>query len=509
MPRMTAMSLSLRMYRYAACLCAGMAASLALPPAGIVSALLCFSPVFYFAANALTAKMAGLYIGLSSWGWFMASLYWVGSSLFIDGGLQLLLLPLVCLLFPLFLSLFWVTGAVVAFKVFSSPSARLIGFIICFGCADYLRSVVLTGFPWNVTAHAFLGSFVLVQGASFVGQHGLNFLALSVIVAPIFLIQRRFSLAAVCLLPFVFCFILSADRLRTMPPVPDIDIIVPVIRLIQPNIPQQEKWDLDQRGSHLQQIITLAREQSISTPLTVLPEAALASVWPREPKLLKNMAQLITSPSGRMATGILRHDEAGNLFNSVLFFDHGGKLQQIYDKQHLVPFGEYVPGRGLPLVDVFAGSVDIEKGKAAQPIIVPDIGSLRILICYEIIFPDFIAADSYRPDFLLALSNDAWFGQTAGPYQHFEQARMRAIEEGLPVLRVANTGISGLIDSYGRVLARSELGTAAVIDVPVPSALDGTVYTQLRTTAPLLILVSYLLMSLWLELFWKRRNKGE
>ena len=196
-------SLSLRMLKHTFCICAGVAASLALPPAGIVPAILFLSPVFYFAANALTARQAALYVGLSSWGWFMASLYWIGSSLFVDGGAQLLLLlPLVCLLFPLFLSLFWVTGAVVAFKVFSSPSARLIGFIICFGCADYLRSVVLTGFPWNVTAHAFLGSLVLAQGASFVGQNGLNFLVLSVIVAPSLLMQRRFGLVFVSLTPF-------------------------------------------------------------------------------------------------------------------------------------------------------------------------------------------------------------------------------------------------------------------------------------------------------------------
>ena len=506
---MAVMVLRFWMPKYVVCLCAGMAASLALPPAGIVPALFLFSPVFYFAANALTAWVAGLYIGLSSLGWFIASLYWIGSSLFVDGGMQLLLLPFVCLLFPLFLALFWATGAAVSFRAFSSPSVRLIGFIICLGCADYLRSVVLTGFPWNVTAHAFLESFVLAQGAAFVGQHGLNFLALSLIVAPIFIMQRRFSLTAVCLLPFVLCFILSADRLRKMPPAPDMDGPAPIIRLIQPNIPQQEKWDLVQRKSHLQQMITLARQQPVLAQLTVLPEAALASVWPREPKLVKNMAELIASPLGRMATGILRRDEAGNLFNSVLFFDHFGQLQQIYDKQHLVPFGEYAPGRGLPFVDVIAGSVDIKQGQAAQPVIVPNIGRLRALICYEIIFPDFIAADSYRPDLLLTLSNDAWFGQTAGPHQHFAQARMRAIEEGLPVFRVANTGISGGIDSYGRVLVRSDLGIAAVIDVPVTSALDGTVYTQLRITAPLLILLSYLLISLWLELSQQKRNKND
>ena len=495
------------MLKYAACLFAGIAASLALPPVGLVPALLFFSPVFYFAANAMTTWKAGLYIGLSSWGWCMASLYWIGSSLFVDGGLQLLLLPFVCLLFPLFLAFFWAAGALVAFRVFSSPSIRLIGFVICLGCADYLRSVVLTGFPWNVTSHAFLGWIVLAQGASFVGQHGLNFLALSVIIAPIFLMKRRFSLAVVCLLPFLSCFTLSAERMRTIPPSLDIDIKAPIVRLIQPNIPQREKWNLNQREFHLKQIIALTRQQPTSAQLTVLPEAALASVWPREPELVKNLAELITTPSGTMATGMLRRSEAGNLFNSAIFFNHSGQLQQVYDKQKLVPFGEYTPWQGLPLFDAIAASVDIKKGEAAEPVIVPKIGSLRVLICYEIIFPDFISADKYRPDLLLTLSNDAWFGQTAGPHQHFAQARMRAIEEGLPVFRVSNTGISGVIDSYGRVLARTELGTAAVIDSSVSPALDGTVYTQLRIIAPFLMLLSYLFMTLWLEFFEQRRNK--
>ena len=137
-----------------------------------------------------------------------------------------------------------------------------------------------------------------------------------------------------------------------------------------------------------------------------------------------------------------------------------------------------------------------------------DIGSFRDLICYAIIFPDFSVADNFRPDVLLTLSNDAWYGQTAWPHQHFAEARMWAIEEGLPVFRVANTGISGAIDAYGRVLARSELGVATVIDAPVPLALEGTVYTQLRMVAPLLLLLSYLFMSLWLEFSHQRRNKN-
>ena len=296
--------------------------------------------------------------------------------------------------------------------------------------------------------------------------------------------------------------------MRTFPPALDMDEVAPIIRLIQPNISQQDKWDFEQRGAHLDKMIALAQQEPMPAHLTVLPEAALATVWPLEQGLVKNMAELISSPLGTLAMGILRRDEAGSWFNSVLFFDRGGQLKQIYDKQHLVPFGEYVPVRGLPCVDVIAGSVDIKQGQAAQPVIVPNIGSLRVLICYEIIFPDFIAADNFRPDVVLTLSNDAWFGQTVGPHQHFAQARMRAIEEGLPVFRVANTGISGAIDGYGRVLSRSELGTAAVIDAPVPSALEGTVYTQLRMVAPLSLLLVYLFMTLCLEFSHQNRNKS-
>ena len=110
---------------------------------------------------------------------------------------------------------------------------------------------------------------------------------------------------------------------------------------------------------------------------------------------------------------------------------------------------------------------------------------------------------------ILTLSNDAWFGQTAGPHQHFAQARLRAIEEGLPVIRVANTGISGVIDSYGRVLVSSELGTAVAIDSPVPASRGNTIYSQMRLLAPLLLLAGFLLMCFWLEIYAQRRNKSE
>jgi len=224
---------------------------------------------------------------------------------------------------------------------------------------------------------------------------------------------------------------------------------------------------------------------------------------------VKNMAALIAGPSGMMATGMLRRNEKGELFNSVLFVDAAGQIHHIYDKQHLVPFGEYVPVRGLPFIDVIAGKTDIRAGGEARPFGLPGLGQIRVLICYEVIFPDFIASDRQRPDVILTLSNDAWFGQTTGPHQHFAQARLRAIEEGLPVIRVANTGISGVIDSYGRVLASSDLGTAQTIDSIVPRSRNTTLYSQIRLLAPLVLLAGYLLMCFWLEICAQRRNNNQ
>jgi len=497
------------MHKYSICVLSGIAASLSLPPVGLVPALVLFALPFYFSVTASSARQAMLYGGLSAWGWFMASVYWVGSSLFVAGGVQLLLLPVVCLLFPLFLALFWAAGTGLVFIGLSSTSARLFGLIAGLGCADYLRSVLFTGFPWNVTGHAFLGWLPLAQGASIVGQNGLNFLALSVVVAFVFAVRRQIRLTGLCLLPVLVVSGLSVQMKASMPAVNSIQDKGALVRLIQPNIPQKDKWDRDKRGTHLQQMISLATSNGGPAVLTVLPEAALASVWPREPDLIKNMAALVAGPSGMMATGMLRRNENGELFNSVLFVDAAGQLHHIYDKQHLVPFGEYVPFRGVPFIDVIAGKTDIKAGDEALVFDLPDLGKIRILICYEVIFPDFIASDQNRPDFILTLSNDAWFGETAGPHQHFAQARMRAIEEGLPVIRVANTGISGVIDGYGRVLVSSELGTAQAIDSIVPSSTHNTIYAQMRLAAPLGLLFSYLLICFWLEIYVQRRNKNQ
>ena len=360
-----------------------------------------------------------------------------------------------------------------------------------------------------MTGHAFLGWLPLAQGASIVGQNGLNFLALSVVVAFVFAVRRQIRLTGLCLLPVLVVSGLSVQMNASMPAVDSIQGEGALVRLIQQNIPQKDKWDRDKRGTHLQQMISLATSNDEPAVLTVLPEAALASVWPREPDLVKNMAALVAGPSGMMATGMLRRNENGELFNSVLFVDAAGQLHHIYDKQHLVPFGEYVPFRGVPFIDVIAGKTDIKAGDEALVFDLPNLGKIRILICYEVIFPDFIASDQNRPDLILTLSNDAWFGETAGPHQHFAQARMRAIEEGLPVIRVANTGISGVIDGYGRVLVSSELGTAQAIDSIVPSSTHNTIYAQMRLAAPLGVLFSYLLICFWLEIYAQRRNKNQ
>ncbi|MGB1399841.1 MAG: apolipoprotein N-acyltransferase, partial [Candidatus Puniceispirillaceae bacterium] len=188
---------------------------------------------------------------------------------------------------------------------------------------------------------------------------------------------------------------------------------------------------------------------------------------------------------------------------------HSGGLLGQYHKQHLVPFGEYIPFRQLPFIDAIAGQGEFSNGRAVEDIYIEPFGYIRVLICYEIIFPAFIARDKRRPDMLITLSNDAWFGNTSGPHQHFYQSRLRAIEEGLAVYRLANTGVSGGFDGFGRLLGKTDLGTRAVIDLPHIGALAPPFYAKNRITAPVLLFVWLGVLAIFLELFSKRRNKSQ
>ena len=475
----------------------GAGASLALLPAGIVPMLLLMIVVFWRISIAADRWSAGLRGWMMATGWFSISLYWISHSLFIGDAAFLFMLPISALGLPLFLGLFWGFASFISYSLSANPSIRLIGLGLWLGLAELARGTVLTGFPWNAPGQAFLALDLTAQAGAFVGQYGLNFALFSGISAMALLPNRKW-LAFVIGLPVIGLCILSGWRALNAPSLETLLEDRPVVRLVQPNIPQSDKWDKIARFEHIRTLISLSRVHYPLPQLTIWPETAIAGVLPNDSALVRQAAQAAAAFDGMLLLGTLRFDEKDRLYNSALLASGSGEILAITDKLHLVPFGEYVPMRQIPFIDAIAGVTDFEPGSKSVKFDAGIYGQLDILICYEVIFPGFIA-DRTRPSALINLTNDAWFGQTAGPHQHLYQARARAIEEGLPLMRVANTGISAGIDPYGRIISQIALGTAGFIDVALPRALAPTFYASYRWFGMSFIIVWLTIIGLWVD----------
>jgi apolipoprotein N-acyltransferase len=246
------------------------------------------------------------------------------------------------------------------------------------------------------------------------------------------------------------------------------------IRLVQPSIPQSLKWDRGAAEDNFRRLIELSSAKPVHPLAAVVwPEAAVTSLLDRNPEHRRAIGA-IAPKDGYVLTGALRANPppatVAQVWNSVEAVDASGDIRASYDKAHLVPFGEYMPLHDiLPLKKLTAGSIDLSAGPGPTTIALPGLPAVSPLICYEAIFPAAIVDRASRPHWLLNVTNDAWYGRSSGPYQHFAIARTRAVEEGLPLIRVANNGISGVIDAEGRVLARTNLDDVTYADVVLPA----------------------------------------
>jgi apolipoprotein N-acyltransferase len=275
------------------------------------------------------------------------------------------------------------------------------------------------------------------------------------------------------------------------------------LRLVQPNIPQDLKWDPQRLEGNFRVALELSRAPA-STAVThvIWPETAVPFVLAAEPARVAALAA-VTPPGGLLVTGAIRAvrlaDASVRAWNSLQAVDAEGRIVATYDKFHLVPFGEYVPFRGLlSIAKITPGNLDFTPGPGLVTLDLPGLPPVSPLICYEIIFPDEVALRAPRPAWLLNLTNDAWFGISSGPYQHFAAARFRAVEEGLPVVRAANNGISAVVDPYGRVVARLGLGATGVVDSDLPGALVAPPYARWGGRVPGLLMLVFVVMALLL-----------
>ena len=491
-----------------ACLFAGMGASMALPPFGVVPMIALLSWPVLVIAGASGLRAAGLAAGVTGFGWFLASLWWISLSLVTGDTNYWPLLPVPLIGIPLLLALFWVPAAVIAHRIGRTPAGRAGWLLLGLAAAEWARGHVATGFPWNAPGYLFSAHLTLLQSASVFGLYGLTLLALAAGFAPAFWIlgQRRLAICLVAVLPVLA--LVGGLRLATMPsPSPDVPKLV---RLVQPAVPQHEKWDRGLRPGHLQRLQQLSRGQVPVPQLVIWPETAFAGLLDREPELLKAAAWESLPFDGWLITGVPRFDGQRRLFNSAALMRADGQIEALYDKRRLVPFGEFVPFRPfVPFADAVVGPIDFSRGSGDRLFTLPHYGKLQLLICYETLFPGVAAGPGPRPDILVNLTNDAWFGDTPGPWQHLAQARMRAVEEGLPMLRVANTGISAAFGPKGRMLASIGLGQTGFADIEVPAPLPPTIYARWREGLFLGLLLMLMLVNIGLDRSRPMGHQGE
>ena len=449
-------------------------------------------------ARALTAAIAGWCFGF---GYLVPGLYWIGGAFLVQADRFAILLPFAITLLPAYLALYFgfATGlASMAWKPQPARGAeRVLALALALAASEWLRGHWFTGFPWNAIGYGLTIDNALAQSASLVGVTGLTFWAVLIFSAPVLLLgdaewKRRWPLPLIALAVLVAGWVSGNARLsQTEASNPN-----PVqLRLVQPNTPETEKFEAASQRRIFDRILDLSQRDSSGRKDGLAAIKVL--IWPEEPLnflLLQSPEALaeirgILNGHATLLTGTVRLElepSSGTdtarkrYFNSLVAIDANGTPGAIFDKTHLVPFGEYLPYESwlglLGLENLTRTAGGLAEGHNPRQLAPAGLPVLSPLICYEAIFPGEAVGPGDRPAWLLNITNDAWFGEQTGPYQHFHQARIRAIEEGLPLVRAAITGISAIVDAHGRVRQSLPLMTAGVIDGVLPSALPVTLY---------------------------------
>lgn len=464
------------------------------------------------ARRARAAFTTGWLFGL---GYFIAGLYWVANAFMVQAERFGSLAPVAVIGLAALLAMF-TGGAALLSRV---AGVRGIGGVLVFAASwttfEWLRSWVLTGFPWNLIGSVWVFSDALIQSTAVFGTYGLGLVTVIVAAMPAVLADARTTsgraVAAIAAGLVVMALIWAGGATRLavagpQPGVPDVRL-----RLVQPNIPQKLKFRRDLLDEHLAKYLELTAAPAEPAPTHVIwGETAAPLFLSDDPERLARIGAA-TPDDGLTIVGTMRRSPADaelRIWNSLLAIAPDGAVVGIYDKSHLVPGGEYVPFRdivsAIGITKVTAGTIDFSAGPGVQTLALPGLPAVSPLICYEVIFPARVTAGSGgsegAPRWLLNLTNDAWYGNSPGPYQHFAASRLRAVEEGLPLVRVANTGISAIVDPFGRVIRRLDLDRAGFVDGPLPKPLERpTLYAVVGNWSPLTLAALTAALGLFLQ----------
>ncbi len=451
---------------------------LALPPLGILPVLLVgLSGLIWLWEGSTSRRQAfeaGWWWGL---GWFSLGIYWLANALLVEAATFAWLIPFATLGLGGVLAVFIGGATLLAWWPKLGSVGRLFVLAATWTLMEWCRSWVLTGFPWNPLGSVWDIALPVLQLGSLVGVFGLSLFTVLVFGLPTLLTRRAVgaSLALVAVAALGGWIRLEAHPTEM---VPDLRL-----RLIQPNLSQKNKWEPEKRAQDLKEQMELSFAPGWEKVNHILwPESAIPYFVEHDEEKRRVVAAA-APPGGFVIAGGLRARRTENtrhLWNSLLIIGESSQIVQIYDKVHLVPFGEYIPLRGiLPIDTITQAGIDFQPGPGQQTLHVPGLPPFSPLICYEVVFPgSVVGRDQPRPEWLLTITNDGWFGISAGPHQHLAAARMRSIEEGLPMVRDANTGISAVFDGMGREIKRLRLGEKGVLDTDLPKSQEATVFAR-------------------------------
>lgn len=455
-----------------------------------------------FLSRLLPAAIVGWSFGF---GFFLAGLWWIGAAFLVDAPVFGWLMPFAVVLLPAGLAFFWAFGAALARLFWSDRWSRVLVFAVALSVAEWLRGHLFTGFPWNAVGYALTPVPVMMQSAALVGIWGLTLAACFIFAAPALLVgaspaERRAGRVAVAVAGGLLLAHVGFGVVR-LAGGPDATVPGVHLRIMQPDIPH-ETWGLEKADAIMQRYVDLSGEGKGAAGLKgvthlIWPESPFPFLLTERPSALAAIADLL--PSGTtLITGAARAEfpPGGGrppIYNAVYVIDGSGEILDAYNKVHLVPFGEYIPFawllRRLGLRQLITLPGGFTAGAQRQTLTVPGAPPAAPLICYEIIFPGAVLPPGPRPGWLVNVTDDSWFGDTPGPDQHFLQARVRAVEEGLPLVRAANSGISAIVDGHGRVIASLGLGHSGVVDGDLPVALPPTPYARFGDLIFALLLV--------------------
>ena len=464
----------------------GSVLSLTMPPFGLFPLLWICLPALIFLLQGTANKRQAFAIGWCfAFGFLMFSLYWTAASMFVDIQRFWWAVPLAVAGLPACFAIYYGLAALAARMAGLSGIMGAVTFALLWFLADYARGHMFTGFPWNILGYTWSRALPVLQITSVTGIYGLTLLTTLAASLPAAMSEGSKTARNVCFAGIVFFIALAIGGEARLHLTPINDIAGVRLRVVQPDTDQAHKWLMNERERDFNQLLDLTASAA-DKPVThiIWPETASTYYLAEDAQHRQQIAARIP-PAASVITGVIRRDMTPDgkvhFYNSLVAVDGLGRLIAGYDKAHLVPFGEYMPLRGLiPVRAIAADMADFTPGDGARSLRVPGLPPFSPLICYEVIFPGAVVDRNDRPDFMINLTNDAWYGNTIGPYQHFAIARVRSIEEGLSLVRAANTGISGVIDPLGRIGARLGLDKRGFIDSDLPAPLPPTLFVKWR-----------------------------